>query len=219
MAKSALIIGASGLVGGECLQALLADNYFDQVIALTRKPLNIQHKKLNNVIVDFNAPETFRDICKADLVFSVMGTTIAKAGSKEAFYHVDYTYPYTVAQVAQQLGAKQHILVSSVGANIESPIFYSKVKGGIEKAITDLHFETNIILRPSILLGHRNESRPMEKIGQAVASALAFAFIGPLASYKGITAKKVAKAMVLLAKSEINGTRVVENKELVNFEE
>lgn len=218
MGKTALIIGSTGLVGGACLARLLEDEAFDKVIALTRSVLSATHAKLVNHVVDFNRSETFEHCCTGDVLFSVMGTTIGKAGSKEAFFKVDYTYPFEVAKAAKKNGIQTHVLVSSLGADANSPIFYSQVKGKLEQAITDLGFATNIIVQPSILIGARNESRPMERIGQLFAQKFGFLFVGPLAQYKGVKSETVANAMVALAKGNNRGKLVVENQELFTFE-
>lgn len=218
MRKSALIIGASGLVGGECLANILADTSFYRVVALTRSALSVQHPKLTNKVVDFTKPETYADSCAVDVVFSAIGTTIAKARSKGAFYATDYTLPFAIASMAKQNGATTHVLVSSIGADAQSPVFYTKVKGELENAITNLGFETNIILRPSILIGHRKEERPMEKLGQLVATKLDFLFLGPIAKYKAVKAKTVANAMVVAVKTYSGKHLVMENPEIIKFE-
>jgi uncharacterized protein YbjT (DUF2867 family) len=219
MGKTALIIGATGLVGGACLSRLLDDDAFEKVIALTRMPLTVKHSKLFNAIVDFNQPKSYTEYCTGDILFSAMGTTIGKAGSKEAFLKVDYTYPYEVAKVAKQNGVQTHVLVSSLGADASSAIFYSQVKGKLEQAIAALGFATNIVLQPSILIGERKESRPMERIGQGFVQSCSFLFVGPLAQYKGVKAETVANAMIALAKGNNKGELVVENRELFNFEQ
>ncbi|MBP6515639.1 MAG: NAD(P)H-binding protein [Chitinophagales bacterium] len=219
MGKTALILGATGLVGGACLARLLKDDSFERVVAITRTPLAVKHDKLFNAVVDFNHPASFLEYCVGDVLFSAMGTTIGKAGSKEAFFKVDYTYPYEVAKAAKQNGVATHVLVSSLGADAGSAIFYSQVKGKLEQDIASLDFTTNIILQPSILLGERKESRPMERLGQGFVQKCSFLFVGPLAQYKGVKAETVAIAMIELAKGNYKGKLVVENQELFTFEQ
>ena len=211
--KTALVIGASGLVGSECLQQLLHDKYFDRVIALSRKPLGIEHVKLLNQIVKFDEPQSFADYCKASHVFSAIGTTIKKAGSQEEFYKVDFTYAYEVAKAAKENGATTHVLVSAVGADADSMIFYPKTKGELEKAITELDFEHNVILRPSLLLGEREEERLGEKIAEKLNPILKF--VAP--SYQGVEAVQVAKAMIKLSKSSEKGTQLIDNKTIIEL--
>lgn len=218
MGKTALILGATGLVGGACLARLLKDDSFEKVVALTRTPLTVKHNKLFNAVVDFNHPDSYMEYCVGDLLFSAMGTTIGKAGSKDAFLKVDYTYPFEVAKAAKQNGVGSHVLISSLGADADSSIFYSQVKGKLERDISLLGFTTNIIIQPSILLGERKESRPMERIGQSFVQKCSFLFVGPLAQYKGVSAETVAIAMIALAKGNNKGKLVVENRELFTFE-
>ena len=126
MAKTALIIGATGLVGEQCLNELLASSAYEKVIALTRKKLALQNSKLQNIVTDFENLELIKDQLKADDIFCAMGTTIGKAGSKEAFRKVDFEIPLQVAQLGLWNGAKKFILVSSLGADAASLVFYSK---------------------------------------------------------------------------------------------
>lgn len=218
MGKTALILGATGLVGGACLARLLNDDSFEKVVALTRTPLKVKHNKLFNAVVDFNHPDSYMEYCVGDVLFSAMGTTIGKAGSKDAFLKVDYTYPFEVAKAAKQNGVGFHVLISSLGADADSSIFYSQVKGKLERDISLLGFTTNIIIQPSILLGERKESRPMERIGQSFVQKCSFLFVGPLAQFKGVSAETVAIAMIALAKGNNKGKLVVENRELFTFE-
>jgi uncharacterized protein YbjT (DUF2867 family) len=213
--KKALIIGATGLVGSHCLRHLLCDSRYGQVTALTRKKLDINHPKLSNLIVNFDDQNSWEAFCAVDDVYSVMGTTIAKAGSKENFRKVDFAYPLAIAKAAKKFGAKGHALVSALGADAKSPIFYSKTKGELEQAITDLDFETNIILQPSLLIGERTEKRTAEKLSQLLFLKLEFLFVGPLVKYKGVRAEDVAQAMIYFLNSGIKGSLTVENKKII----
>ena len=213
--KKALIIGATGLVGSHCLRLLLSDSLYGQVTALTRKKLDINHPKLNNLIVNFDDQNSWEAFCAVDDIFSVMGTTIAKAGSKENFRKVDFAYPLAIAKAAKKCGAKGHALVSALGADAKSAIFYSNTKGELEQAITDLDFETNIILQPSLLIGDRNEKRVAEQLSQTLFLKLEFLFVGPLAKYKGIRAETVAAGMIHFLNSDIKGNLIIENKKII----
>lgn len=215
--KTALVVGASGLVGWHCLQQLLEDKYYDRVIALSRNSLGFEHVKLLNHVVDFDNLQQLAEVCAADHVFSAIGTTIKKAGSQEAFYKVDFTYAYEVAKAAKNNDAQTHVLISSVGADAGSLLFYPKTKGELEAAITALDFDRNIILRPSLLLGERNEKRFGEKIAKRLNNI--FKFIVP--RYQGIEAETVAKAMILLArgseKRDALRTQIIENKAIIDL--
>ncbi len=216
MAKTALIIGATGLVGEQCLNELLASVAYEKVIALTRKKLALQNPKLQNIVTDFENLERIKDQLKADDVFCAMGTTIGKAGSKEAFRKIDFEIPLQVAQLSLWNGAKKFILVSSLGADAASLVFYSKTKGQLENALMDLKFESLVILRPSILLGDRKERRVGEEIGRFAAEKLSFFFAGPLKKYRGTPVDLLGKLMVSMAQQKIKGVRILENEEILS---
>lgn len=197
--KTALLIGASGLVGNLYLEDLVASNLYNEIIVVSRRKLFPAHLGVTNIISDFSNLDEIAFQIKADHVYCTLGTTIAKAGSQTAFKKVDYEYPLKVATLSKQNGAQKFILVSAIGANANSSVFYSKVKGKLEEAIEKLDFESCVILQPSFLLGKRSEVRIGELIGKKIASAFAFAFVGGLEQYKGIEASDVAKAMIVFA--------------------
>lgn len=214
MSKTALIIGATGLVGEECLKELLASPAYEKVIAVTRKKLKSQNPKLKNILTDFENLDSIASELKADDVFCSMGTTIAKAGSQEAFKKVDFEIPLAVAKIAKQNGAKKFILVSSLGADAASNIFYSRTKGELENALKKLEFDSLVIFRPSILLGDRKEKRTGEAIGRFGAEKLSFLFVGPLKKYKGTPVDLLGKLMVKLAQEKHAGVKIIENDEI-----
>ncbi len=215
--KSALIIGASGLVGGHCLHALLATEYYSKVIALARKPLDIIHEKLEHYFVNFDSLAKFAPLIKADDIFCTLGTTIRKAGSQAAFEKVDYTYPVEVAKIAAANGAQQFLIVTAVGANPSSRVFYSRVKGNVEETISALKFKSTHFFQPSFLLGKRNESRAGERIGIAAASLLSPFLISGLRRYRAVDARIVAGAMVAVARQNIKGIHRYEFDSIQNI--
>jgi uncharacterized protein YbjT (DUF2867 family) len=216
--KKALIIGSTGLVGSHCLELLLHDEQYSQVVALTRSKLSISHPKLINEVVDFDNPSTWEKFTNTDVLFSAMGTTIAKAGSQAQFRKVDFEYPLAIATKCKENGAKTHVLVSALGANSLSSIFYNKVKGELENAINSLEFQNNIIVRPSLLLGERKENRLGEKLAQKAFDLFGNLMVGPLARYKGVPASKVAKAMIASVKYDSkNQSQIIENKDIFRF--
>ena len=212
-----LLLGASGLIGSHCLQILLDDERFTRVLALVRKPLAITHPKLIQIIVDFDKLDNYASEIKAEAVLSTLGTTLRKAGSSVKFTKVDYEYQLKVAEIARRNGATTFVLLSSLGADKKSVVLYTKVKGEVEDAISKLGYEKVIILRPSILLGDRTESRPGEAVGQWMAKQMPFLFAGPLARYKGIPAETVAQAMVNAVQKPYNGVGIVENLEIFEW--
>lgn len=212
--KTALLLGASGLTGGHCLDYLLRDAHYKQVVALVRRPLPVEHPKLVQHQVDF----TDLNNCPAGMqindVFCCLGTTIKKAGSQKAFYEVDFVYPTEIAKLSLAMGAEQFLLISALGANPKSSIFYNRVKGKVEEAIAGYGFKGFCIFRPSLLLGERKENRPAEKFGEKLFSWFSFAFIGALQKYKPIESRAVAFAMVEVAREQLQGKRIVESSEM-----
>lgn len=213
--RTALVAGATGLVGGHCLTQLLDEPVFDRVIAIGRRELPRQHPKLVQRVIDFDRLGALGvDFPAADDVFCCLGTTMKRAGSQEAFRQVDFVYVVGLASQALQHGAKQFLLVSSVGASPKSPLFYSQVKGETEEAVTALPFVGRYMIRPSLLTGDRPGHRPAERFGLAVASGVSLALVGPLRKYRPIQAATVAKAMVRLAIQAPGGVRIYESDEL-----
>ncbi len=191
--KIALIAGATGLVGGKLLNLLLSSTQFDKVISIGRREVPLKNAKLENCIVDFEELDTLN--IKVDVVFCCLGTTIKKAGSQDAFRKVDLEFPKNIASYASKIGATSFHLISSIGANSTSSVFYNKVKGEVENAISSFLFKQTHIYRPSMLLGKRNETRFLESVGIFIFKLLQFLFVGSLKNYKAIEAQKVAEFM------------------------
>lgn len=203
--KTALLLGGSGLVGGFCLQALLEEPAYTGVVSLGRRELAIApHPKLLQKTVDFGKLASL-ELPPLDDVFCALGTTIRKAGTQEAFRQVDYELPLAAADHALKFGAKQFLLVSSVGADPNSKNFYLRTKGELEVALRRLPFTGLHLFRPSLLMGKRQESRPGESMAMAAARILQFLCVGPLRKYHPISAEKVGQTMVRAAKSGRHG--------------
>lgn len=192
--RTVILAGATGLVGREILEGLLADNSVAAVHALGRRTLARQHPKLTSHVVDFAA---LGDLPPADEVYLGLGTTIKIAGGQEAFRAVDYDANLAVAKTALKAGARKAGLVSAMGADAGSRIFYSRVKGELEDALAAMPFEGLTIARPSMLVGDRDSLGQPERRGEIWAASLA-RFIGFLipANYKPIEAADVAKALL-----------------------
>ncbi len=197
--RTALIAGATGLVGGHCLEELLARDEYTRVVALTRRDLAVRHDKLVAVDVNFDRLREHRDDLVADDVYCCLGSTIKKAGSQRRFREIDYGYNLAVAQGAQLGGAKQILLVSSVGASPDARTFYLQVKGELEAAISMLPYRAHHVFRPSVLVGRRAESRPLESVGSALFRAASMAMVGGLRRFRAVSARDVARAMVAAA--------------------
>ncbi|WP_349263880.1 NAD(P)H-binding protein [Longimicrobium sp.] len=211
---SALLLGATGLVGGHVLRLLLDDPSYERVVVLGRRPTGQRHPKLTEHVAPLEGMAEHAGAFAVDDVFCCLGTTLRTAGSREAFSAVDLDAVALSARLAAEQGATRYLLVTSAGAGVKSPFFYSRVKGQAEEAVTSLPFGSTVILRPSQLLGQRGERRPVEAVAQRVMSALGPAFVGPLRRYRAIDAAVVARAMVRLAKQAPPGVRVVESDEI-----
>ena len=192
--KTAIVIGATGLVGSNLLQELLQDNRFGTVITFSRRASGIKNEKLQEHIIDFDKPENWQHHVKGDVLFSALGTTIGKAGSKEAQYKIDYSYQYQFAEAASANGVHTYVLVSSAGADPDSRIFYSRMKGELEQAVRKLPFQNIHLIRPGLLAGERNEKRIGEEIGYVVLNI--FTKLPGLGKWKPIHGNTVAKAMI-----------------------
>lgn len=214
MGKTALIVGASGLVGQHLLHILLHNEAYDRIVVLVRSSLNKQHPKLIEHIVSFDMLEDQPSLFAVDDVFCCLGTTIKKAGSQEVMYRIDVDYPYTIAKLSQQQGAQQFLVVSAMGANPQSSIFYSRMKGDLEQKLAKLAYPSLSILRPALLLGERNEVRVGERLGSIVAKGTAWLMTGPLRKYKAIEGKQVAQAMFNLSQQNNAGVHIYDNKQL-----
>lgn len=216
--RTALIIGATGLVGKACLYDLLEENEYTKIIAVVRKPMAIKHHQLEQLVVDdFDRLDEYAARLVADDVFCCLGTTIRVAGSRENFKKVDLTYPVKTARLALQNGARQFLLVSAMGAGSGSAIFYNRVKGEVEEAVSALGYPAVHLFRPSLLLGDRKETRIGELIGKGVMKVLGILFIGPLRKYKAIHGVTVARAMVKTALQNKSGTFVYASDEIVKI--
>jgi uncharacterized protein YbjT (DUF2867 family) len=207
--KTAIVIGSTGLIGSELVHQLLGNSNYSKVVLLNRRASGLTHSKLTERIINFDAPD-LNGVNGEDL-YCAIGTTIRKAGSKEAQYKIDCEYPSTLAALLKPQGVKQILLVSSIGADETASNFYLKTKGQLEKNIRDLDFESTIILRPSILLGKRKEFRLGEKIAIVLMQLLSPLMQGSFKKYRGVQAAKVAAKMIASANSGSKGLQIIES--------
>lgn len=204
----ALLVGATGLVGGHCLGELLYDNAFSAVTVFTRRPLEWTPPKLTVHVVDFDRLSEQAEAINADVALCCLGTTHRAAGSPEAFAKVDHIYVAELARLAAARGVSRFLLVSAVGADPASPVFYNRVKGRAEAAVSELPFKAVHILRPSLLLGERSEPRPLEDWSKQLAPFWSLLAWGPFSRYRPVLAEIVASRMVELAKSSEEGVHI-----------
>lgn len=198
----ALVIGATGATGKDLVQQLLNDPDYTAVDIFVRKPLGIFNDKLTVHTVDFDQPESWKNLVIGDVAFSCLGTTLKTAGSKEAQWKVDYDYQYNFAKSAKENNVEDFVLVSAYGANSGSKIFYSRMKGELENAVRQLHFNKITIFKPGML-----ERKDSERSGEVLGGRIIkFANkIGLLESHKPLPTQVLAKAMINSSKIKSNG--------------
>ena len=212
--KTAILAGTTGMIGSILLELLLMDEGYSNVIALSRKPLVVTHPKLKNFVIDFDALEDYSAQLKGDDIYCCLGTTMKQAGSRDAFRKVDHDYPLSFATITRHGGARQFLLVSAMGADKNSFVFYNRVKGEVQHAIGKLGFTGLHIFQPSLLLGPRRDKRRGEFISKGLMKAIGF--IIPR-KYKAIDATKVAKAMVVIAHQDRNGSFIYASDVLQSY--
>ena len=211
-AKTAVLLGATGLIGNHLLHLLLEDDHFTRIRVLVRKPFAFMHPKLEIRITDFNDHDNFHNaLGKGDAIFCCTGTTMKNVkGDKTLYRHVDFDIPVHAAQWGVDNGFSQYVVVSAIGANAKSSLFYLQLKGSMEAAIRALPYTSLHIFRPSLLLGVREEKRKGEKLARSVMPVLSFMLAGSLKKYRAIEALDVAKAMLAAARSNHTGINVYE---------
>ncbi|TAH09437.1 MAG: oxidoreductase [Sphingobacteriia bacterium] len=209
--RTALLLGATGLTGGLLLDLLLASDQYTKVIIYVRKSIQKQHPKLVEQIINYDAIDTAVD---ADDVFCCLGTTIKIAKTKEAFEKVDLHYPLKIASLQQKAGSKQYLVVSAMGANAKSSIFYSRTKGLMEEGLAAIGFNGLYLFRPSFIVGNRKEERMGEKIGIIISTILSPIMIGLLRNYRPVKAADIAASMLKHALSGQTGKEVILSGEI-----
>lgn len=217
MSRNAVVAGATGLIGKELVQLLLIEQRYSSVTVLVRQPTGISHPKLHEMVIDFEKMEQSDMVLSGADVFCVLGTTIKKAGSQEAFRQVDYVYPLGLGRMAKSQGARQFLIVTSMGANSFSKNFYIRVKGDIERDLQELGLPSLQFFRPSLLLGEREEFRFGERMGAAVSCVISPLLAGSLKKYKPIQGQSVAKAMIHAAQKDITGVHIYESDQIAKL--
>lgn len=214
MKNSAVIIGATGLVGNALIKEILKSNHFEKLTILVRNPSGILDPKLEECIIDFNNINKLK--IDATDYFCCLGTTMANAKTKANFEKVDYTYPLEFGKLAKENNAQSFSIITAAGASTSSMFYYSKIKGKVENELKGLHLNHLAIFRPSMLLGDRKESRLGEKIGQVVMNALDFLIPD---KYKAIEANKIAISMVNWSINPTEDFKYFESDEMYHTKE
>ncbi|SHM80175.1 NAD-dependent epimerase/dehydratase family protein [Mucilaginibacter sp. OK098] len=216
--KKAIIFGANGFIGSCLLLDLLDNKDYEQVSVVVRKTLGINHPKLKELIADYHTLHMLKEQIDADEIFITIRTTREKTPDRDQYYQIDHDYPVEAAKIAMEAGAKSVFMVTAVGANANSGVFYIRTKGETERDIISLNFEYTCIFRPSMIMGERKESRRFEKILIKV-----WAFINPLIigeslkKYRGITGQDIATAMMNAAKNQKEKVKIFHWQEMTGL--
>ena len=210
----AVLIGATGAVGKDLLQALLEDARYTEVVAFARRALGVQHEKLREHTIDFDAPATWQELVKGDVLFSTLGTSLKQAGSKEAQRHIDYDYQLTFAKAARANGVKSLVLLSSIGANSKSSIFYLRLKGALDDAVQCLGFDSLSIVRPPSLIRAKSKRFGETASVKFLQAANAIGLAKRLAPMETAV---VARSMAALGLDSASGTRIIEGQDVRDF--
>lgn len=210
--KTAILFGATGLIGGHCLRHLLDPKFgYDRVISFGRRAVDLENPRLVQKRIDFDRLEKHADEIRGDDLYYCMGTTLKQAGSQEAFRRIDFDYPVQIAKIAARNGVRRWLMVSSIGASADSPFFYLRTKGEGEAEIAKLPFQSVHFFRPSFLLGARSESRVLENVFNPIAQAFAPLLVGKLRRFRPIQGSEVADMMLRAAQSGEAGTQIHES--------
>jgi len=206
--KTAIVLGATGLIGGILLQMLLEDDRYGQVRLFSRSSIGFKHPKMKEYLVDLANPEAYREVYKGDEVFCCIGTTKSKTPNKANYRAIDYGIPVQAAALCKENGIGTFIVVSSLGANPKSKVFYNRTKGQMEVAVLKQQVPNTYILQPSLLAGKREERRIGEWIARQVMRAMNLVMVGPLDRYRSIYPEKVASCMIWLANNPYKHQRI-----------
>lgn len=196
MSKKAILLGASGLIGSRLLELLLNSNSFNEVTVLVRKSLGINHEKLTEVITDFSELTPLNSIISGDIIFSCLGSTKNKTPNLKDYKRIDHDIPLQIAKFGKENNVSQFHLVSALGANSQSSVFYSKMKGQTEEELKQLGFISTFIYQPSLLRGERKEKRFFEKLTLKITKYIDPLLTGSLKKYRSIKVETVAQAML-----------------------
>ena len=211
---TALVFGATGFIGSHLVEELLNNPEYTRVIAVVRKPLALSHPKLTVLIGDLTTLPALAPQLVVDEVFIALGTTRAHTPNEADYYKIDHDYPVLAATLARDNGARSVFVVTAVGANAASGVFYIRTKGEVERDIIGLDFAHTHIFRPSMILGERNEHRPLERLLIAVWRGLNPLLMGPADRYRGLRGEDIARAMMLAARQPTEKVKMYHWREM-----
>lgn len=211
--KTAIILGATGLTGNILLKTLMIDQQYDKIKIFTRKPIRLENKKVTEILCNLLELDSYKENFFGDEVYCCIGTTTKKTPDKELYKKIDYGIPVSAAKLCKDNGIKTFAVMSSMGANANSPIFYNRTKGEMEQAVLEQNIKNTYVLRPSMIGGNRNEFRITEKIGSILMKGLNPIFIGTLRKYRIIDADIIANAMIELTNNGID-KQIIESDQI-----
>lgn len=200
MAKTAIILGATGLTGSFLLKRLIKDPFYQKIILFSRSTSPVKHEKIEEYLIDLFQLGKYRDHFKADVVFCCVGTTQKKTPNKEIFRKVDFGIPVTAARLCAENKIENFLVISALGVNADSRFFYNRTKGEMEKAVLQQEIRNTYIFQPSLIGGKRREKRPLEWRWKQLMKAANFVMFGPLKKYQSIHPDTIAKAMQEVAR-------------------
>lgn len=212
--KKAILFGATGFIGSYLLEELLNNPAYEQITVVVRKELGKSHPKLKTLIGDFEALNKLKNEFVADDVFITLGTTKKNTPNRKEYYQIDHDYPVLASKLAKEMGAKSVLIVTAVGANENSSIFYSKMKGEVERDLITLDFQHTHIFQPSMILGNRKENRPSEKLFQKITKLINPLLGGKMSKYRGIEGEEIAIAMNNAAQIQTEKVKIYQWKEM-----
>jgi uncharacterized protein YbjT (DUF2867 family) len=212
--KKAIVFGATGFIGSHLLRDLLNNPDYEQVIAVVRKPLALNHARLTTLIGDLASLPPLKPQLVADEVFIALGTTRKHTPDEAEYFKIDHDYPVLAAEIAKANGAKSVFLVTAVGANAASSVFYVRTKGEVERDVLALNFDHTHIFRPSMILGERDEDRPRERMIIAVWNVINPLLVGPADRYRGLAGEAIARAMANAAQHQAGKVCIYHWKEM-----
>ena len=214
--KTAIILGATGLTGSLVLEKLLKDDRYGTIKLFSRSTAGITHPKIEEHLIDLFELEKYNDLFTGDEVYCNIGTTKSKTPNEEVYRKIDYGIPVTAAKLAKKNNIPKFLVISALGADADSKMFYNKTKGEMERDVLQQNVPETYIFEPSLIAGDRKEKRTFEAIGKQVMTVLNFFFVGPLRKYRSIHPETIASAMVIVA-NEGYEKQKIESDEIVQI--
>ncbi len=213
--KTAIILGATGLTGGLLLQELLNDQRYGKIKLFSRSKVAVKNEKIEEYLVNLFKLEDHKEDFKADEVFCCIGTTKSKTPDKNTYRKIDHGIPVEAAKISKENGIESYLVISALGADERSKMFYNKTKGEMEKDVLSQNIKNTFVLRPALIAGDRVEKRFFEKLAKKAMKVLDYAMVGPLRKYSSIHPQTIAKAMVIVANKGYSKT-VIPSDEIKN---